>query len=342
MSTLKKVRKTSYTKVSNICFFDKRLSFKDVGMYCSMLSLPDNWEWSLRGLEKLHKDGKESIRTSVNHLLELGYITRQQTKDEKGQYSHTQYLIYDDPQDNPAFSMEGVEMIEETLPQLENITPEDKAEKDPWSENRNTVEDDDFEPWCENRNTDEEVILSPWSENWNTDENPCHTDPRSENTTAENPTAENQPQYITYEYKQYGINEVKINEEEEDVSHARVDVPLFKRKLLNSYLCARLMKQDHSREAAEMDKALNAVLNTIREITEPEIIDAINHCSSEDAGNLWYRIYREMFSTDLGGVFRDKISDKRAYIRKLISNELTLSAGGENLGTILLSASGGY
>ncbi len=105
---------------------------------------------------------------------------------------------------------------------------------------------------------------------------------------------------LLYNLYQHTINP-KINEEE-DISHEGVDLPCFKRKLTNSYLCARLMKQDESKEAVEMDKALNAVLNAVREIGDPKTIEAINHCSSEEAGNLWYRIYREMFSTDLGGM----------------------------------------
>lgn len=313
MPTLVKVRKSGYTKVSNICFFDKRLSFKDVGLYCSMLSLPDNWEWSLNGLQQLHTDGKDSIRTSVNNLLKYGYISRQQTKDDRGKYSHIQYFIYDDPQDNPEFCMDEVE---------------DPGEKT---------------PWLENPTADDEGGLEPWLENPITGENEQDSDPekwKSENPTSEKWDAEKQPQYIKYEYNTYPINNIKINEEE-DISHEGVDLSCFKRKLTNSYLCARLMKQDDSKEAVEMDKALNAVLNAVREIGDPKTIEAINHCSSEEAGNLWYRIYREMFSTDLGGIIRNNVADKRAYIRKLISNELTLSSGGENLTSIVMSAGGG-
>lgn len=91
MPKLKKARTTGYTKVANVCFFDKRLSFKDVGMYCAMLLLPDDWEWSLKGLEKLHTDKIDSIRTSVNHLLELGYISRRQTKDANGRFRDIEY-----------------------------------------------------------------------------------------------------------------------------------------------------------------------------------------------------------------------------------------------------------
>ena len=313
MPTLVKVRKSGYTKVSNICFFDRRLSFKDVGLYCSMLSLPDNWEWSLNGLQQLHTDGKDSIRTSVNNLLKYGYISRQQTKDDRGKYSHIQYFIYDDPQDNPEFCMDEVE---------------DPGEKT---------------PWLENPTADDEGGLEPWLENPITGENEQESDPdkwKSENPISEKWAAEKQPQYIKYEYNTYPINNIKINEEE-DISHEGVDLSCFKRKLTNSYLCARLMKQDESKEAVEMDKALNAVLNAVREIGDPKTIEAINHCSSEEAGNLWYRIYREMFSTDLGGIIRNNVADKRAYIRKLISNELTLSSGGENLTSIVMSAGGG-
>lgn len=58
MTRLIKQYKTNFTFFNNDIFKDKRLSYKELGLLCQMMSLPDHWEFSVRGLASLHSDGK--------------------------------------------------------------------------------------------------------------------------------------------------------------------------------------------------------------------------------------------------------------------------------------------
>ena len=63
-----------------------------------MLSLPENWEFSIAGLQKiLPKDGKHVITGALNNLEQLGYLTRKQGKAEKGKFAHNEWDVYEQP-----------------------------------------------------------------------------------------------------------------------------------------------------------------------------------------------------------------------------------------------------
>lgn len=97
MAIFRKVKKTDFTVIDNNIFKNKKLSLKGKGMVCTMLSLPDNWNFSEEGLAELSKDNRASIRSTLNELTELGYLKREQLKDEKGKFSNSLYTIYEEP-----------------------------------------------------------------------------------------------------------------------------------------------------------------------------------------------------------------------------------------------------
>ena len=74
MPVMKKGSRNRWTTIDNFCFHDKSLSYKDIGLLCSMLSLPDDWKFNVRGLAALHSDGVDSVSSGLNHLIEQGYI----------------------------------------------------------------------------------------------------------------------------------------------------------------------------------------------------------------------------------------------------------------------------
>jgi len=81
-----RVEKTKdYTVMSNHHLRDIDLSLKAKGLFSLMLSLPEDWDYTLAGLTFICKDGLASIRTSVNELEEQGYLTRRRLRNEKGQ-----------------------------------------------------------------------------------------------------------------------------------------------------------------------------------------------------------------------------------------------------------------
>ena len=73
------------------------LSLRDRGMVVTLLSLPDNWEFTISGLSKIIPDGKSSIRASLTHLEGLGYISRTQERIECGKFGKIAIEIHKTP-----------------------------------------------------------------------------------------------------------------------------------------------------------------------------------------------------------------------------------------------------
>lgn len=86
----------NYTVMSNYHLRDKNLSFKAKGLLSFMLSLPENWDYSLNGLVAASKESKKAIRGIINELRENGYLVTEQTRGEKGYYKYN-YIIYEEP-----------------------------------------------------------------------------------------------------------------------------------------------------------------------------------------------------------------------------------------------------
>lgn len=83
--------------MSNYVFKDKSLSLKAKGLLCLMLSLPDEWDYSIKGLASLSSDGETSVRTAIIELQKAGYVKREQVR-ENGKIIDWNYDIYEKPQ----------------------------------------------------------------------------------------------------------------------------------------------------------------------------------------------------------------------------------------------------
>ena len=97
MSTFRVNKNVNYTVMSNHHLQDKRLSLKAKGLLSYMLSLPDDWDYSLKGLTVGCKDGLDSVRTAVLELEEHGYVRRQKVRNAKGQIIDYDYQVYESP-----------------------------------------------------------------------------------------------------------------------------------------------------------------------------------------------------------------------------------------------------
>lgn len=84
--------------MSNYHFKEKEMSLKAKGLLSLMLSLPDDWDYSVAGLVKLSKDGKDGVMAALVELEKMGYLTRTRTTNSKGQFSGIEYNIYEEPQ----------------------------------------------------------------------------------------------------------------------------------------------------------------------------------------------------------------------------------------------------
>ena len=74
------------------------LSLKAKGLLSMMLSLPDDWNYTTRGLAKICKEGVDAIGNALRELETAGYIVRHQLRDRQGRISDTEYVIYEQPQ----------------------------------------------------------------------------------------------------------------------------------------------------------------------------------------------------------------------------------------------------
>ena len=66
-----------------------------------MLSLPDDWDYSVAGLTTLSKDGKDGVMTALAELEKFGYLTRTRLVNDKGQFDGIEYNIYEHPGEKP-------------------------------------------------------------------------------------------------------------------------------------------------------------------------------------------------------------------------------------------------
>lgn len=94
-----RVHKTgNYTIMSNYHFKEKEMSLKAKGLLSLMLSLPEDWDYSINGLATLSKDGRDSVMGALKELEKFGYLIRTRTNDEKGRFSGYDYDIFENPQ----------------------------------------------------------------------------------------------------------------------------------------------------------------------------------------------------------------------------------------------------
>lgn len=98
MSVFRVEKNGNFTVMSNHHLKDPSLSLKAKGLLSIMLSLPDNWDYSLRGLAALSKDGIDSVSSTVNSLIKAGYVMRSRTRATRGRLSDVEYTVYEFPQ----------------------------------------------------------------------------------------------------------------------------------------------------------------------------------------------------------------------------------------------------
>lgn len=90
-------KNTGYTIMSNHHLRNKNLSLKAKGLLSLILSLPDNWDYSLSGLTTLSKDGLDGVRAGLKELQNEGYLVIERLRDNKGRLGKTSYIIYEEP-----------------------------------------------------------------------------------------------------------------------------------------------------------------------------------------------------------------------------------------------------
>ena len=86
-------RRKGYTVVPNEVLRDENLSLKAKGMFALMMALPDGWDYSIKGLASLSKDGRDGTAQAVSELEKHGYIYREKCIDSNGRFASWKYGI---------------------------------------------------------------------------------------------------------------------------------------------------------------------------------------------------------------------------------------------------------
>ena len=94
-----RVEKTKdYTVMANHHLRNKTLTLKAKGLLSLILALPEDWDYTLKGLSLISRESVDAIREAVKELEQAGYIVRSRERNGKGQLKGTEYIIYERPQ----------------------------------------------------------------------------------------------------------------------------------------------------------------------------------------------------------------------------------------------------
>ena len=126
MSVFRVEKTKGYTVMSNHHLRNHTLSLKAKGLLSQMLSLPDDWDYTLQGLAQINKESIDAIREAVRELERAGYIKRSRERDERGCLRGTVYTIYEQPHAAPT-----PEEPTQEKPALDNPTLEKPALDNP-------------------------------------------------------------------------------------------------------------------------------------------------------------------------------------------------------------------
>ena len=125
MAVFRVEKNSGYTVMSNHHLRNRALSLKAKGLLSQMLSLPEDWDYTLQGLARINRESIDAIRQAIRELEQAGYIQRSRERDEKGRLRGADYVIFELPQPVPA----------SVSPTLENPTLENPTQEKPTLEN---------------------------------------------------------------------------------------------------------------------------------------------------------------------------------------------------------------
>ena len=140
MAVIRVEKNRNFTTMSNYHLRDKELTLKAKGLLSQILSLPDEWDYSVRGLASICLEGKDCIVATLKELENKGYLVRKQLRDANGRLSGIEYIIYETPSEPCTENPDAVkqdtkrpnaaEPYAETPPQLNTNKTKTKEIKD--------------------------------------------------------------------------------------------------------------------------------------------------------------------------------------------------------------------
>ena len=164
MAVFRVERNRGYTVMSNHHLRNRGLTLKAKGLLSQMLSLPDNWDYTLAGLSRINREKIDAIREAVRELEKAGYIVRSRERDKKGRLRGADYIIYEQPQP-PVLDLPTLENPTLDNPMLENPMTDNPTSENPTQLNKDISRTDLSKKEKSNTdisNTHSIPILSPY------------------------------------------------------------------------------------------------------------------------------------------------------------------------------------
>ena len=225
MAVFRVERNTGYTVMSNHHLRNKELTLKAKGLLSQMLSLPEDWDYTLAGLSHINREQIDAIREAVRELERAGYIVRSRERDEKGRLRGADYVIFEQPQPPTP-----------DLPTLENPTLDNPTQEKP------TLE----KPTLENPtqlNKDIQRTDLPKKEKSNTDLSSTHSIP----ILSPNPSPLEGQAAAPQERKRKEPNDAyRVYEE-----------------IIKDNICYDILKQDMPYDHDRIDEIIDLILETV-------------------------------------------------------------------------------
>lgn len=293
MSVFRVEKSKNYTVMSNHHLRNKELSLKSKGLLSLMLSLPEEWDYTLKGLSIICKEGIDAIRVSIIELEKQGYIERRRNRNTKGQLTNTEYIIHESPitvtpkLEKPTLENPILDNPISEKPMLENPILDNPTQEKPTLENPTQINKD--KTIKEKLNTDciKYQSINP-SEQTNSDERLIER---------YNKTKSEIKAQIDYDTLILSNNEDIIN----DIVEVMTDVMVVDTKYYvigKKEIPAELVKIRYKQlsygkiEALMLD--LNDVTHTIRSKT-PYLISALYNAANTGETSMSNRVRRDMY-----------------------------------------------
>lgn len=138
MAELKKNLQTGYTHVNNEIFHDKNISYKAKGLFCQMLSLPENWDFKENSIKALATDGISSVRTGLKELMEKGYLVRKPIR-EGNLIVDWEYTLIDCPRNLDNLKVDNLKVDNQKVDNLNPIKLNNNSTKNELNKNNINV-----------------------------------------------------------------------------------------------------------------------------------------------------------------------------------------------------------
>ena len=101
MGVIRVEHNANYTTMSNYHLRDGRLSLRAIGLMSKMLSLPEDWDYTVGGLASIVKEGRDAVRKALMELEAAGYLVREQGRSAGGNFASNDYTLFEEPRDSP-------------------------------------------------------------------------------------------------------------------------------------------------------------------------------------------------------------------------------------------------